>query len=257
MRLFDTHCHFDFEPFSQNFPHQLQLAREQCVERFLVPSIGPSNWQRVVSLSKAHPEIYCALGFHPYFLGSDSGKHIKQLEEFLSSRTAKCVAIGECGLDAMVDVDSKLQESIFSAQISIAQSLNLPLIIHARKTHNRLIQLLKQHKFTQGGILHGFSGSYQQAMQFVDLGFYIGVGGVITYPRANKTRLAISQLPVSRLVLETDAPDMPLNGFQGKPNHPKMLPEILSCLAMLNKTSRQTIANILWDNSNSALRICE
>lgn len=257
MRLFDTHCHFDFEPFADDFPAQLRTAKEQGVERFLIPSIGPTNWQRVRELSCHHREIYYSLGIHPYFLNLESNTDLTGLELALMERSSKCLAVGECGLDAMVDMDSKLQESILSAQVAMAQSSNLPLILHARKTHNRLIQILKQHKFKHGGILHGFSGSYQQAMQFVDLGFYIGVGGVITYPRANKTRQAISQLPEHSLVLETDAPDMPLNGYQGKPNHPKLLAKTLTCLAELKKTPKQTFASILWKNSNLALNICE
>ncbi len=257
MRLFDTHCHFDFAPFASNFPAELELAKQQGVERFLIPSIAPSNWREVTRLSKVYPDIYYALGFHPYFLDTDQPVNQALLEQWLTLRSKKCVAIGECGLDGMINVDRELQEFAFLAQLRLAKTFQLPLIIHARKTHNRLIQLIKKERFQFGGILHGFSGSYQQAMQFVELGFFIGVGGVITYPRAKKTRQAVSQLPEEVLVLETDAPDMPLSGFQGKVNHPKMLPKTLVCLAELRNTSAQTFANILWKNSNLALNICE
>lgn len=257
MRLFDTHCHFDFAPFAHDFPFQLNLAKQAGVERFLIPSIGESNWQQVAALSQSYVEIYYALGFHPYFLTYEGNEPIASLEKQLAARSEKCVAVGECGLDAMVDVDQKLQETIFLAQVACAKEAKLPLILHARKTHNRLIQLLKKARFDHGGVLHGFSGSYQQAMQFVELGFGIGVGGVITYPRANKTRQAISQLPIDTLVLETDAPDMPLYGFQGKDNHPKMLNKTMRCLAELHNTPTQTFANILWKNSNRILKICE
>lgn len=257
MRLFDTHCHFDFAPFANDFPAELALAKQQGVERFLIPSIGPSNWREVTRLSKLYPEIYYALGFHPYFLDADKPVDQASLEQWLTLRSEKCVAVGECGLDGILDVDIQLQESTFLAQLRLAKTFQLPLIVHARKTHNRLIQLIKKEQFQFGGILHGFSGSYQQAMQFVELGFFIGVGGVITYPRASKTRQAVSQLPKEVLVLETDAPDMPLHGFQGKTNHPQMLPKTLMCLAELHNTSAQTFANILWENSNLALKICE
>jgi len=95
------------------------------------------------------------------------------LDVQMTERVSRCVAIGECGLDAMVDVPMAQQEAIFIAQIELAKQHRLPLILHGRKTHNRLIRLLKQARFEYGGILHGFSGSYQQAMQFIDLGFYL------------------------------------------------------------------------------------
>ncbi|NOH80674.1 TatD family deoxyribonuclease [Vibrio sp. RE86] len=257
MRLFDTHCHFDFEVFSQDFEAQLTQAHDSGVERFVIPSIGLSNWQTVSMLSSQYTSIYHALGLHPYFLNAQSEDHLPILEEKLAERSMKCVAVGECGLDAMIDVPAELQEHLFLAQIELAKRYKLPLILHARKTHNRLLQLLKEARFNNGGVLHGFAGSYQQAMQFVEMGFYIGVGGVITYPRANKTRQAVTQIPLKNLVLETDAPDMPLNGHQGKSNHPKMIGEILSCLASLKQESEQTIAENVWNNSNLAFGICE
>ncbi len=257
MRLFDTHCHLDFAPFADDIDSHVALAHRNKVERIIVPSIGPSNWQYVADLAMKFPSIYYALGFHPYFLEPGSSQGFKQLEKLLEQRSDKCVAIGECGLDAIVSVDSALQEQLFVQQLQVATNCQLPLILHSRKTHNRLLQLIKQNRFVFGGVLHGFSGSYQQAMQFIELGFYIGVGGVISYPRANKTRQAVAQLPLDKLVLETDAPDMPLYGYQGKANHPKMIGQIVSCLAELKGMSEQTIAENVWKNSNSAFGICE
>lgn len=257
MRLFDTHCHFDFDTFQDDFESQLQSANKHGVTRFVIPSIGPSNWAKLQQMATEHASIYFALGMHPYFLNQQSMDELFSLKELLNQRGKQCVAVGECGLDAMVEIDMTLQEKVFIEQVRFATSCQLPLILHCRKTHNRILQILKQEKFQYGGILHGFSGSYQQAMQFIELGFFIGVGGVITYPRANKTRQAIVRLPVEKLVLETDSPDMPLNGHQGKANHPKMIGEILSCLASLKGMSRQTIAEIVWKNSNSAFGICE
>lgn len=257
MRLFDTHCHLDFSPFSDDITHHLNLAQQQAVVRLLIPSIGASNWETLDKLAKQYASIYYALGIHPYFIDGQSLADLTTLEQRLTNRSEHCVAVGECGLDAMIEMDLALQERLFVRQIELAQSFQLPLILHARKTHNRLIQLLKKHRFTHGGVLHGFSGSYQQAMQFVEIGFYIGVGGVITYPRANKTRLAIAQLPLDALVLETDSPDMPLMNEQGKPNHPQNLSKILRELALLKNTSTQTIAENVWKNSNLAFNICE
>ncbi len=252
MRLFDTHCHFDFDEFAHSFSDELEQAQSAYVKRIVIPSVGKMNWRRVQMLAAQYPSnLSYALGFHPYFLSTFVDSQITELERLLSLRNRECVAVGECGLDGMVDVDSSLQEQVFSAQLDLAKQANLPIILHSRKTHNRLLQLIKQHHFTQGGVLHAFSGSEQQAKQFIDLGFKIGVGGVITYPRANKTRQAIASLPIESLVLETDAPDMPLYGQQGQANHPKYLIKILDELAILRATDKTEIANQLWDNSIS------
>ncbi len=252
LRLFDTHCHFDFDEFSISFASELEQARFSGVERILIPSVERSNWPRVKMLAAQYPPNICyALGFHPYFLSSFADAHVKELEQHLSHRDSACVAIGECGLDGMIDIDSALQEHVFTIQLALAQQAKLPIILHSRKTHNRLLQLIKQYSFSQGGVLHAFSGSEQQAKQFIDLGFKIGVGGVITYPRANKTRQAVAHLPIESLILETDAPDMPLCGQQGEVNHPKYLGKVLDELATLRGGDKAEIAHQLWVNSVS------
>ncbi|MGY3570654.1 TatD family hydrolase [Vibrio paucivorans] len=256
--LFDTHCHLDFPQFSEDFAGQLQKATAKGVQRFLIPSIGEQNWHQIDALSAQYPSIYYSAGFHPYFLTQEQPAVDTRLEDFLATRRAgKCVAIGETGLDFAIQVDKQVQQHYLQLQLQLAQQLKMPVILHSRKSHNELTRTLKQHKFQQGGVLHGFSGSYEQAMQFVDLGFHIGVGGTITYPRAQKTRSAIARLPLSSLVLETDAPDMPLNGYQGQPNHPKQLVNVLETLCLLKEESMQTIACAAWKNSNLLFGICE
>lgn len=256
VRLFDTHCHFDFDVFASDFPVQVSLARQAGVERFLIPSVGPQNWQRVAQLAGQFPGlVYYALGFHPYFLQSDWRHPLSLLEQALSQRSRECVAMGEMGLDGMVDVDARLQETMLLGQLSLAQSANLPVVLHSRKTHNRLLQLLKQSRFQHGGVLHAFAGSWQQAQQFIELGFKIGVGGVITYSRATKTRQALARLPAEALVLETDAPDMPVSGLQGQPNHPRYLTQIFDALLDLRAEEREVLSQQLWRNSFDVLRI--
>lgn len=251
LRLFDSHCHFDFDQFAHAFGEELEQARLAHVERILIPSVGKSNWQRVKALAMQHPaHIFYALGFHPYFLQSFCQSQVSEFEQLIAERDAACVAIGECGLDGLVDVDASLQEKVLKLQLSLAEQAKLPVILHSRKTHNRLLQLIKQQGFRHGGVLHAFSGSEQQAKQFIDLGFKIGVGGVITYPRANKTRQAIARLPLDALVLETDAPDMPICGKQGLANHPKYLEHILDELVLLRDEEKHMVVQQLWDNTH-------
>lgn len=262
--LFDTHCHLDFDVFSLGDQDSfaaaqdyLITAQQQGVEKVVVPSIGQTNWKKLEQLSSEHSNFYYALGFHPYFLATASESEFVQLEQHLSDASEQCVAIGECGLDFFVNVDIDKQERFFIHQIQLATAFKLPLIIHERKSHNRLIQLIKQQKFTNGGVIHGFSGSEQQALEWIRLGFYIGVGGTITYPRAQKTRTTVARLPLEWVVLETDAPDMPISGKQGNINHSKYLVTILNELVSLRKESKQSIATQTWQNSHQLFGICE
>lgn len=251
-QLFDTHCHLDLDPFSSTVETELRQAQQQGVVRFLIPSVGPENWSTVALLAKQHLNtFYYALGIHPHFLPSLTACQVLSLlEEQLSQSNQACVAVGECGLDAMVSDSAQHQETILKGQLEIAQSARLPVVLHSRKTHNRLLQIIKQSRFTQGGVIHAFSGSEQEAKQFIALGFKLGVGGIITYPRANKTRRAIAAVPLEHLVLETDSPDMPLCGFQGQINTPSQLPLILNELALLKQQDPEILADILWQNSH-------
>ncbi len=256
MRLFDTHCHFDFSVFSAEFSAHHQAALQQGVERFVIPAIGPENWPRLASLSD-YSGVYYALGFHPYFLRSESAASFNSLIDLLDKRSPRCVAVGETGLDWAIEVDRHLQQEMFLKQIELAQAYQLPLILHSRKSDSQIIKLLKQARFSQGGVWHGFSGSEQQAKAFIDAGFKIGVGGVITYPRANKTRRAVAALPASSLVLETDAPDMPMYGLQGQPNHSKYLPRVLHELATLRNLPSELLAEQLWHNSHQLFALAD
>jgi len=123
------------------------------------------------------------------------------------------------------------------------------VILHSRRTHDKLALHLRRYDLPRTGVVHGFAGSLQQAERFVALGYAIGVGGTITYPRASKTRDVMARLPLSALLLETDAPDMPLNGFQGQPNRPEQAARVFSVLCELRPESPDVLAAALMDNS--------
>ncbi|MGF1764140.1 TatD family hydrolase [Aliivibrio kagoshimensis] len=258
MRFIDTHCHLDFDVFKDNISHQLSVAKAAGVDTIILPAVGESNWLRIEALAKQYPEIYYALGCHPFFMDQHRDDVVSVLSDKLAHRHFRCVAIGECGLDkvaAKTPAQWEKQRTLFKAHCSLAVLHNLPLIIHSRNAHSEVIEILKHKKPAAKGVIHGFSGSYQQAMQYVELGFYIGVGGTITYPRANKTRKTISKLPLSALLLETDSPDMPTYGRQGAPNHPQYVREIFDELCLLRSEDAQTIASLIVQNSNSLFKI--
>ncbi len=253
VRLFDTHCHMD--AFTGDLVGEFKKATDSGVDKFIVPSCGVFNWDKVAAIAENHNGVYFSLGIHPCFIEQypteqHTESDLQWLDKKLSSRSEKCVALGECGMDFYLSREkAHLQKFLFTAQVRLAQKYQLPLILHCRKAHQEIIKILKTEKVTYGGVIHAFSGSFQQAMDYIKLGFYIGVGGVITYPRAKKTRETMSQLPLTSLVLETDSPDMPVFGYQGEKNHPQNMRYILNALVMLRSESEQQIVNQLYRNS--------
>ena len=157
--------------------------------------------------------------------------------------------MGECGLDGTIVTPLAQQVPFFKAQLALAAERSLPVIVHAHGAHNEVLQCLKAQPRLCGGVIHGFSGSPELALQYWRQGFSVGVGGTITYERAKKTRRAIEQLPWEALLLETDAPDMPLSGHQGEPNSPLRLPEIAEALAQLRGVEVAEVAAMTTRNT--------
>lgn len=251
--MIDSHCHFDFAPFSEDPAHYLALARQAGVNKLVIPAVGVRNWQAVRQLATEQDGVYFALGLHPFFSADHTVAAEQQLAAELEAESllraknrSHCVAVGECGLDfAIAEVDRDQQLTLLSSQLRLANHYGLPVILHCRKAYPELLRLLKQIPPVAGGVYHAFSGSLEQARQMIDLGLKIGVGGTITYERAKKTRAAIAQLPLSALLLETDAPDMPVAGFQGQPNRPDRLVAVMDALVMLRSEPREEIEKVI------------
>lgn len=255
MRFIDTHCHFDFPPFVDDAEQSIARAAEAGVEKIIVPAVDVSRFAVVCQLAADHPALYAALGLHPIVVESHQDVHLDKLEAYLKQPPEKLVAIGEIGLDLYrEDPQFDKQERLLDAQLRLAKNYDLPVILHSRRTHDKLALHLRRHDLPRRGVVHGFAGSLQQAQAFIKLGYAIGVGGTITYERASKTRQTIAQLPLESLLLETDAPDMPLNGFQGQPNRPERARLVWETLCSLRNESPQQIADALWLNSQTVFR---
>jgi TatD DNase family protein len=249
----DSHCHLDFSCFDHDRIEVLDRCRKLAIGIIVIPGTQASQWQKQIDLCHQFPQLKFSLGLHPYFLNRFEPAHLVELANLLNQYQNKVLALGEIGLDTHIDVDWKIQIQVFEQQLMIAKEHMLPVILHHRNSHNELIRILKEKKFSQGGIVHAFSGSLQEAQTYIDLGFKIGVGGGISYSRANKTRKTIAQLPLNSLVLETDAPDMPLMGKQGQRNSPEYLPEIFECLLSLRKETKHEILRACSDNVGVSL----
>ncbi|MCD1125315.1 TatD family hydrolase [Jinshanibacter sp. LJY008] len=246
----DTHCHFDFPPFVHHEQESLTLAAESGVERIIVPAVTSEMFDGIIQLTRQFSMIYGALGLHPLYIDSHREEGLQQLAQQLGQHEGKIVAVGEIGLDDYMDTpQSERQLWLLSEQLKLARRFDLPVILHSRRTHDKLASVLKQYPLPRTGVVHGFSGSLSQAQAFIRLGYSIGVGGVITYERAQKTRNVMAKLPLASLVLETDAPDMPLSGFQGQPNRPERVKLVFEQLCQLRSESATEIAQQLYANS--------
>ena len=256
MSFVDTHCHFDFPPFSEHESDSLQQAAAAGVEKIIVPAVAASRFQRVLSLAENHPALYAALGLHPMAVAEHNDAAVALLEQHLKQRPAKLVAIGEIGLELYIENPQfEKQQALLDAQLKLARDYDLPVILHSRRTHDKLAMQLRRIDLPRRGVVHGFAGSLQQAEAFIKVGYVIGVGGTITYPRASKTRETIARLPLASLLLETDAPDMPLCGFQGQPNRPERVVNVWQTLCELRNEAPELIRDTLRENTRRLFRI--
>ncbi len=240
--MIDSHCHLDLPEFKSDLDDVIMQSTKAGVERFLIPGTTPLGWQRQIAIREAYPQCDLAFGLHPYFLDDIADNAVERLHQFVDQHRKRCIAIGEIGLDATRTTSMEKQQQIFHAQLELAQQFRLPVILHHRKTHHLLIEALKTTNFAHGGVIHAFSGSEQVAKQYIEMGFLLGIGGTITYSRANKTRQTVSAISLEHMLLETDSPDMPMQGRQGERNIPAYVTAVIEVLADLKKTTKEKIA---------------
>ncbi len=256
LALFDSHCHLDLPELWPEWQQHWQQAQAVGVKGCLIPAVQQSAWQPLLDFSRLHADFKIALGIHPWWANQHDETSLVLLKHLLQQHQSQISAVGEIGLDfALAPETFTRQQQLFEAQLGLAAEFEKPLVLHHRKSMVQLLAEIKRQKFQYGGILHAFSGSPEQGLVFVDLGFKLGIGGTITYPRAAKTQAAVRQLPLSCFVLETDAPAMPLYGFQGQTNTPSQLALVFTAFCQLREESPEDIAQQLWRNTLTALRL--
>ncbi len=248
MRLIDSHCHLDLSAFSEDRVAVLLKAQQSHISDIVVPAIKSATWARVESLCKKvnTVNLHAAYGLHPMFMSSHKVSDLALLEQQLSQPDS--VAVGECGLDFFIEPrDKDEQLNYFTSQLDLAVQFQLPVIVHSRKS---LDLVLREIRLRPGlrGVIHSFSGSEQQAKQLIDLGFYLGFGGPVTYNRAKKLRRLVMTLPLESLLLETDAPDQPDAAHHGLRNQPAWLVNIANVIAELRGVDPAYVAEVTTKN---------
>ncbi len=252
MQLIDTHTHLDFEMFDDDRAQVIARARNAGVERIVVLGVHAANWQRVWQLACDEPSVHAALGLHPVFLEEHQDAHVQQLRDWLERLRGepKLCAVGEIGLDYYIgNPDIERQQRLLEAQLALAADFSLPVLLHVRRAHAPMIATLKRYKLERSGVIHAFSGSWEEAREYLRLGFRLGLGGAGTWPQAQRMHRVLRQLPLEAIVLETDAPDIPPAGHAGERNSPELLPEICRRLADLKGIDAHALAAASYRNS--------
>lgn len=251
MNIIDTHCHLDVADFQLDRNEVLERCRALGVAKIIVPAIQSETWPGLLSLCNEEAGLYPALGLHPVFINQHHADDIKKLEQLLETVTP--IAIGEIGLDFYLkELDQQQQLKLFEAQLNIAKAHDLPVILHVRKAHDQVLQLLKKVK-VKGGFCHAFNGSMQHAQHYIDLGFKLGFGGTLTYANSTKIHRLAKELPLESIVLETDAPDMVVESHRGERNSPEYVIESLNALAKLRNEEVEVIAAQTTKNANDVM----
>lgn len=247
----DTHIHLDFLEAPQI---QLAEARQAGVRVWVVPGVSGDRWAGLIATVEMHADVYAAPGVHPQAAESWQKSSLEELRRLM--RHPRVVALGEVGLDRMVACPWRVQEEVFLQMIRLARETDKPLLIHARRCAERVLEILRQEEAGRvGGIFHAFSGSLETARKIIDAGFALGIGGVVTWPTARRLPQVVCEVPAEALVLETDAPDMTPEPYRGQANRPAYLVQVAERLADLRGWTPAETARITSENSRRILRL--
>ena len=264
----DTHCHLDAPEFGDEGPAVRARADAAGVALCVIPAVAVSNFATVRTLAHAQGDAY-ALGIHPLCTGDAQEVDLQTLDAELTARRGdpRLVAVGEIGLDYFVpELDGPKQEHFFHAQLQLARAHDLPVIIHVRRSVDKVLKHLRQVGAGRPwrGIAHAFNGSEQQAKACIDIGLKLGFGGTVTFDRALQVRRLATSLPLDAIVMETDAPDIQphwlyrtqeerdAGAAQGR-NEPAELPRIAAVLAQLRGLTTEELAQASTRNALAAL----
>lgn len=247
MRWTDTHCHLNHPDLYAEWNAVLFRAQQSGVHRMIIIGYDLESSQRGVQLAEQSDALYAAVGIHPHDAVQCNGETLQQLREL--ARHPRVVAIGEIGLDFYRDLSPReAQYQAFHAQMQLAAELHLPVVIHCREAYDELLAVLSEYPAVRGA-LHCFSGNAEQAQRGLELGYFLGIGGVITFKSAESLREIVRAMPRNRLLLETDAPYLAPHPYRGKRNEPAYLPLIAQQVAdlwgiTLDALSEQTERNV-------------
>ncbi len=237
--LIDSHCHLDASEFDADRAAVIARARAAGVAQ-IIPAVDAAGWPKLREVCHHQADLFPAYGLHPLMLSSHRPQHLAELAEWIERE--KPVGIGECGLDFFVEgLDADEQHRYFVGQLQLARDFDVPVIVHARRAVEQVIIAIRKVGGLRG-VVHSFSGSPEQARQLWNQDFLIGLGGPVTYERAQRLRRLVRGMPLEHLLLETDAPDQPDASIRGQRNEPARLTHVCRVIAELRGAPEREIA---------------
>ena len=247
--IFDSHAHYDDERFNEDREAVLEKIQKEQVSRVINIGADLNSSLKSIELAKQHDFIYAAIGVHPHDVQDLKEEDLETLLGLAAHH--KVVALGEIGLDYYYDNSPReIQKLWFREQIQLAKGIELPLVIHSRDAAEDTYHILEEagaHEL--GGVIHCFSYSREMAERFVDLGFYIGIGGVITFPKAKKLLEVVKHIPLNKLLIETDAPYLSPEPFRGRRNDSGYLKYVIQKIAEIKAVSEEEVTKVTYDNA--------
>lgn len=253
--MIDSHCHLDFPHFDEDRDEVLARAVDAGVTAVINPGTDLESSRRAVTLAKTHGNVYAAVGVHPHHAAPIDSQILSELRQLAAH--PKVVAIGEIGLDYYRELSPRTQQrDTFELQLSLADELDLPVVIHQRQSGSDVMAALRNWAVDghSGCVLHAFSGDEEMADEAIRLGFYVGVGGPLTFKNAGRLPEIIRHLPLSCLVIETDAPYLTPHPHRGKRNEPAYVALVAQRLAELYEMPLDTLSRQLTDNTRCLFR---
>ncbi|MFW6300989.1 MAG: TatD family hydrolase [Bacillota bacterium] len=255
MELFDTHAHIDFPRYNKDRNKVIKRARREGVKYILDCGADLESSQRAVKLAEEFPDIYAAVGIHPHEASIYNIEIAKKLEKLAESK--KVVAFGEIGLDYHYDNSPRdEQRQAFRAQLRLASSLDLPVIIHSREAEEDTLNILREEWDSEnGGVVHCYSSSAEMAKELLDLDFHIGFTGLITFNNLEWLRRIVSNTPIRKILVETDSPYMSPEPYRGRRNEPARVKEVARQVAKCHNLTIEKVAEITTQNGLDLFKI--
>lgn len=253
--MIDSHCHIDFPDFDHDRTDVLHRCDVLGITGLIVPAVTTNTFTRTINTCASSESLHLALGLHPAFIAQHQPQDLNTLDVLIEHHQP--IAVGEIGLDfhqSNAHLDKEKQIAYFTKQLIIAKHHRLPVIIHNRKAHDDCLAILRDTS-VRGGIIHAFNGSIQQAHKYIELGFLLGFGGMLTFARSNKLIQLAKRIPLNAIALETDAPDMTVQQHKGERNSPEYLPYVQDALANIKNTSHANVASTTSYNIHKIFKL--
>lgn len=253
--IFDSHAHYDDRAFHNDREELLSSLPENGVGRVVNVTCDLASIETTRALTEKYPFIYGTVGIHPSDVGELEEGHMEKLRQ--AAAHEKVVAIGEIGLDYYWDTEPReVQKHWFSRQLALAVETGLPVVIHSREAAKDTLDMIKaEHGGRTGGVIHCYSGSKEMARDYLNMGFYLGVGGVITFKNSRVLKEVVEYMPLDRILVETDCPYLTPVPYRSKRNSSLYLPHVLEAIGAIKGITREEVEQATWDNAMRMYRI--